>query len=74
MIHYVSMSTNDVKSTGASLFQPILYHDVHNSVSKYLGFASHIFKELVYSINYGHWLSGVHIVSAGLDKLKCNCC
>ena len=37
MIHYVSMSINDVKSTGTSLFQPVLYHDVHNSVSKYLG-------------------------------------
>ena len=37
MIQYVPMSTNDVKSTGASLFQPAQYNDVHSSVSKYLG-------------------------------------
>ena len=37
MIHYVSMNTNDIKSTGASLFQPVLFHGVHSSVSKYLG-------------------------------------
>ena len=36
MIHYVSMSTNVIKSIEASLFQVELYHDVHSFVSKYL--------------------------------------
>ena len=74
MIHFVSMIINDVKSTGTSLFQLVLYHYVHSSVNKYLGFASCLFKEMVYSIYYFLWLSGVHILSAELDKLKCNCC
>ena len=73
MIHYVSISANDVKSTGASLFQLALYHGVHTSLSKYLGLASCLFKEMVYPINYVLWLSGIHTVSAWLDKLKCNC-
>ena len=36
MIQYVSMNTNDVKSTGDSLFKPVLYHDEQSFVSKYL--------------------------------------
>ena len=68
------MSINDIRSTGASLFQPVLYHDVHNSVSKSLGLASCLFKGMGNSINYILWLSGIHIVSSELDKQKCNCC
>ena len=64
-------STNDVKSTGASLFQLELYHDVHSSLSKY-HLASCLFKEMVYGMNYVLWLSGVDIVAAKLNNLKCN--
>ena len=72
MIHYVSMSTNDVNLTG-SLFQLVLYH-VHSSVSTYLGLALFLFKEMVNSIIYILWLSGLYIVSTELAQLKCNCC
>ena len=39
MIHHVLKSTYDIKSIKASLFQLTLYHDVHSSVSKYVGLA-----------------------------------
>ena len=37
MIQYVSVSTDVVKLMKASLFQMVWYHDVHKTVSKYLG-------------------------------------
>ena len=64
------MRSNDIKPTGAFLFQLVLSHDVHGSLHKYLGLASCLFKEIIYSICYALWLSGVHTVSAEPDKLK----
>ena len=45
MIQYASMSTNDIKLSGASLFQSGWYHDVHSSVNKYLKLALYLFRK-----------------------------